>query len=210
MRQSSTIVRVFCSDSNSELLGGQERRFIVENHTDDEESERLPSSDCTVPILRKKSELKDRIREIVAGEAVAAFARRCGITESLVRKYLGGSQPSAENLVLLASAGGVSVEWLATGRGIRRAVDMRRAEKALRDGAFRAIDGESRPLTAEDMASSLPRRLAALAALIEGLESPKEQAALLDEFLSRAQNAAELHALKQAVAELRAAQKKTA
>jgi hypothetical protein len=60
------------------------------------------------------------------------------------------------------------------------------------------------------MAASLPRRLSALATLIDSLESPQEQAALLDDLLSRAQNAAEMHALKQAVAELRAAQKKTA
>ena len=182
----------------------------MKNHIDGEESERLPSSDSRVPILGTESELKDRIREIIDGEAVAAFARRCGITESLVRKYLSGSQPSVENLVLLASTAGVSVEWLATGRGIRRAADMRKAEKALQAGAFRVIEGEARPLTAEDMADSLPRRLSALATLVDGLESPQEQAALLDDLLSRAQNAAEMHALKQAVAELRAAQKKTA
>ena len=179
----------------------------MKNHIDGEESERLPSSDSRVPILGTESELKDRIREIIDGEAVAAFARRCGITESLVRKYLSGSQPSVENLVLLASTAGVSVEWLATGRGIRRAADMRKAEKALQDGAFRVIEGEARPLTAAEQEATTARRLEAIAQLIAGLDSPREQAALLDEFLSRAQNAAEMHALKQAVAELRAAQK---
>ena len=183
----------------------------MKNHTDGDESERLPGSDSQVPILSTESELKDRIREIIDGEAVAAFARRCGITESLVRKYLSGSQPSVENLVLLASTAGVSVEWLATGRGIRRAVDMRKAEKALQAGAFRVIEGEARPLTAAEQDASTARRLEAIAHLIAGLDSPREQAALLDEFLSRAQNAAEMHALKQAVAKLTAAaQKKTA
>ena len=201
----------FGSDLKSELGCGEERRFIVNNHIDRDESERLPGSDSQVPILGAESELKDRIREIIRGEAVAAFARRCGITESLVRKYLSGSQPSVENLVLLASTAGVSVEWLATGRGIRRAADMRKAEKALQAGAFRVVEGEARPLNQEEQEASTTRRLEAIAQLVAGLESPREQAALLDEFLSRAQNAAEMHALKQAVAELRAAaQKKTA
>ena len=55
--------------------------------------------------------------------------------------------------------------------------------------------------------ASLVERLEAIAQLIAGLDSPREQAALLDEFLSRAQSAAEMHALKQAVAKLTAAQK---
>ena len=112
-----------------------------------------------------------------------------------------------ENLVLLASTAGVSVEWLATGRGIRRAADMRKAEKALQAGAFRVIEGEARPLTAAEQEATTARRLEAIAQLIAGLDSPREQAALLDEFLSRAQSAAEMHALKQAVAKLTAAQK---
>lgn len=84
---------------------------------------------------------------------------------------------------------------------------MRKAEKALQDGAFRVIEGEARPLTAAEQDASTARRLEAIAHLIAGLDSPREQAALLDEFLSRAQNAAEMHALKQAVAKLTAAQK---
>lgn len=112
-----------------------------------------------------------------------------------------------DKLVRIADACGVTVDWLATGRGIRRAVDMRKAEKALQGGAFRVIEGEARPLTAAEQDASTARRLEAIAHLIAGLESPREQAALLDEFLSRAQNAAEMHALKQAVAKLTAAQK---
>ncbi|TCW31450.1 hypothetical protein EV669_105151 [Gulbenkiania mobilis] len=84
---------------------------------------------------------------------------------------------------------------------------MRKAEKALQDGAFRVIEGESRPLTAAEQDASTARRLEAIAHLVASLDSPREQAALLDELLSRAQNAAEMHALKRAVAELRAAQK---
>ena len=182
----------------------------MKNHIHKDESERSPSSDSQVPILAVKSELKERIREIIGGEAVAAFARRCGFTESLVRKYLAGSQPSAENLVVLATTAGVSIEWLATGRGIRRAVDMRKAEKAMQDGALRVIEGDPRPLNPEERDASTTRRLDAIARLVADLDNPQERATLLDDLLSRAQSAAEIHALKQAVAELRAAQKKTA
>jgi len=115
-----------------------------------------------------------------------------------------------DKLVRIADACGVTVDWLATGRGIRRAADMRKAEKALQDGVLRVIEGAARPLTAAELQASAARRLDAITHLVVALESPQEQAALLDELLSRAQSAAEMHALKQAVTELRAAQKKTA
>ncbi len=135
------------------------------------------------------------------------FAKASGISKATLVGYeVGQRKPGYDALAAIAETG-CNINWLLTGKGEMRDVDR---EKALQDGAFRVIDGEARPLTAEDMAASLPRRLSALATLIDSLESPQEQAALLDDLLSRAQNAAEMHALKQAVAELRAAQKKTA
>lgn len=117
--------------------------------------------------------------------------------------------PQMDKLVRIANACGVTVEWLATGRGIRRAIDMRKAEKALQGGAFGVTEGE-RPLTEAEIEASTARRLEAIARLVAGIDNPKERAALLDELLSRAYQAAEMHELKQAVAELRAAaQKKT-
>jgi len=47
---------------------------------------------------------------------VASFGRRTGLNESLLRKYLHGAQPNTLNLVSIADAGGVTVDWLATGR----------------------------------------------------------------------------------------------
>ena len=135
------------------------------------------------------------------------FAKASGISKATLVGYeVGQRKPGYDALAAIAETG-CNINWLLAGKGEMRDVDR---EKALQDGAFRVIDGEARPLTAEDMAASLPRRLSALATLIDSLESPQEQAALLDDLLSRAQNAAEMHALKQAVAELRAAQKKTA
>ena len=135
------------------------------------------------------------------------FAKASGISKATLVGYeVGQRKPGYDALAAIAETG-CNINWLLTGKGEMRDVDR---EKALQDGAFRVIDGEARPLTAEDMAASLPRRLSALATLIDSLESPQEQAALLDDLLSRAQNAAEMDALKQAVAELRAAQNKTA
>lgn len=180
----------------------------MKNHTDGDESERLPSSDCTVPILGTESDtFGTRLRSLIEGESIAGFARRVGVPEANIHTYLRGMSPQMDKLVRIADACDVTVDWLATGRGIRRAADMRKAEKALQAGAFRVIEGEARPLAAAEQDATTARRLEAIAQLIAGLESPREQAALLDEFLSRAQNAAEMHALKQAVAKLTAAQK---
>lgn len=56
-----------------------------------------------------------RLRETIGDEPVSSFARRYGIGESLVRKYLHGSEERL-NLVLLADTGRVALDWLAAGR----------------------------------------------------------------------------------------------
>lgn len=43
------------------------------------------------------------------------FAKKSGISDSLIRKYLSGSLPGMDKLIALAEAGGVRVGWLATG-----------------------------------------------------------------------------------------------
>ena len=152
---------------------------------------------------------KERLKEWrrLLGLTQQQFCDATGIPLRTLCGYEGGTRRPGEEALAAIAETGCNINWLLTGKGEMRDVDR---EKALQDGAFRVIDGEARPLTAEDMAASLPRRLSALATLIDSLESPQEQAALLDDLLSRAQNAAEMRALKQAVAELRAAQKKTA
>lgn len=180
----------------------------MKNHTDGDKSDTAGTSDSQCPILGTESDtFGTRLRSLIEGESIAGFARRVGVPEANIHTYLRGMSPQMDKLVRIADACDVTVDWLATGRGIRRAADMRKAEKALQAGAFRVIEGEARPLSAAEQDATTARRLEAIAQLIAGLESPREQAALLDEFLSRAQSAAEMHALKQAVAELRAAQK---
>ena len=105
------------------------------------------------------TELKVRIREIIGDEAGAAFARRCGFPESLLRKYLNGSQPSVRNLVVMARAAGVSVEWLATGKNS--------APTEMRAGApdARRITPQEADLLAAFRALPKPMRDAALRAV---------------------------------------------
>lgn len=74
---------------------------------------------ASVPIPGRESELKDRLLECIGEESKNSFARRADLPESLLRKYLGGAMPSTDRLVRMASAGGVTIEWLATGRGPR-------------------------------------------------------------------------------------------
>lgn len=69
------------------------------------------------PILLMESALPDRLRDAIGDESVTAFGRRCGIGEATLRKYFKGTLPNIENLIAIADAANVSIEWLAAGRG---------------------------------------------------------------------------------------------
>lgn len=79
-----------------------------------------PSS---VPIRPAESELGKRIAEVIGDESLSSFGRRCGLAESLLRKYLAGAQPSTDRLVAIADAGNVRIAWLAAGRGPMKGSD---------------------------------------------------------------------------------------
>lgn len=62
-------------------------------------------------------QFSERLKSIVPSGSGREFAKRAGIGYSTVHNYLQAvSSPTLENLVLLAKAGNVSVEWLATGK----------------------------------------------------------------------------------------------
>lgn len=73
-----------------------------------EEARHIPSAES--------DGLSQRIAEVLGDRKVSWFARECGFGESLLRKYLAGAQPNTSNLVAIARAGGVTVDWLATGQ----------------------------------------------------------------------------------------------
>ena len=81
------------------------------------ESQLVGRASQKVGIRDGESQLAARVREAIGDSSVTAFGRRCGIGESVLRKYLHGAVPSSDNLVAIADAANVSIEWLAAGRG---------------------------------------------------------------------------------------------
>lgn len=59
-----------------------------------------------------------RLRLMLGEEAPFSFARRSGVHDSTLRKYLDGSaQPTVEKLAAIARCSGVSLDWLILGEG---------------------------------------------------------------------------------------------
>ncbi len=82
------------------------------------ESELQNASDQKVPIRQKESELSARLIEVMGQESVTEFGRRCGIGEATLRNIIKtGAWPRTDNLIAIADAANVNIEWLATGRG---------------------------------------------------------------------------------------------
>lgn len=61
-----------------------------------------------------------RLKTAMGEHSVCRFAKKCGFTESTLRKYLAGdSIPGADKLVHMAQVADVSLQWLAVGEGDR-------------------------------------------------------------------------------------------
>jgi len=75
-------------------------------------------SEALYTVLAKEleREFPRRLRESIGRRSVLSFARACGLSDSLVRKYLSGSLPGLAKALVMAREAGVSLEWLATGR----------------------------------------------------------------------------------------------
>ncbi|EKN3401915.1 helix-turn-helix domain-containing protein [Yersinia enterocolitica] len=93
----------------------------------------------------------ERLKSIVPSGSGRDFAKKAGIGYSTVHNYLQAvSSPTLENLVLLAKAGDVSVEWLATGKESTKAVRTDQIEKLLKipfidSGNFLLLDSSTFP-----------------------------------------------------------------
>ena len=129
--------------------------------------------------------LAKRLRECIGDDTVSAFARKVGLPEATIRSYLDGKKPVYDKLARIADTAGVSLEWLATGRGPMR----REAAKPAPDQAFEAVP--------------YARRLEKIGLLLADMPD-QEAAAFLDEFFARARSAAEAAELRRALADLRA------
>ena len=70
-------------------------------------------------------QFSERLKSLVPTGSGRDFAKKAGIGYSTVHNYLQAvSSPTLENLVLLAKAANVSVEWLATGKGFAKLVNV--------------------------------------------------------------------------------------
>ncbi|WPZ33188.1 helix-turn-helix domain-containing protein [Thalassobaculum sp. OXR-137] len=70
--------------------------------------------------MSEETEFAERLKTAIGLEPVHAFAKRSGVGDGSLRKYLKGSAPSIDKAAAIADAAGVSIEWLATGRGEMR------------------------------------------------------------------------------------------
>ena len=77
-------------------------------------------------------QFSERLKSIVPSGSGRDFAKKAGIGYSTVHNYLQAvSSPTLENLVLLAKAGDVSVELLATGKKSTKSVITEQTEQLL-------------------------------------------------------------------------------
>lgn len=82
--------------------------------------------------------LAERLRELIDQHpSLSAFARMCGVAEGTLRNVLEGAWPRTDNLIAIAAAGGVTIDWLATGKGVKFRRDLAEqpgGEPVLRQG----------------------------------------------------------------------------
>lgn len=95
----------------------------------------------------------ERLRVAIGSESTNKFALKCGISESLVRKYLAGSIPGFDKATAMARAAGVSLEWLAGGEGESQSGEGVETKGSLEE-EFALIPGYSIQVAAGD--GSLP------------------------------------------------------
>ena len=59
----------------------------------------------------------ERLKIAIGDESLLSFAKKCGLSDSLIGRYIrGASYPGIDKLALIASATGRSIEWLITGK----------------------------------------------------------------------------------------------
>lgn len=99
------------------------------------------SSAQPVPIPSEESELfSSRLRDAVSDRKISWFARECGFSDSLLGAYLRGEKrPGMDNLVAMANAAGVTVDWLATGRPPKTRAELRAAAQPASSGPENAL-----------------------------------------------------------------------
>ena len=140
------------------------------------ESEQKRERRAALPIRDEESELVKRLRELIDDDSVSAFARRCGIGESVLRSYLAGAMPSADRLAAIAQVRGVTTDWLISGQEPRLRADLIKAAGGLdRQRLQDAIAAVEEGLRAAQKRLS-PDKHAELISLIYETEGPINRA----------------------------------
>jgi transcriptional regulator with XRE-family HTH domain len=127
------------------------------------------------------TDIGTRIAEAIGDEPVKAFARRCGVPESSIRDYVNrGKMPGLETAATIASATGVTIDWLATGRGVKFSRDLR------------------------ILPTTTASRWSPLITLVEGVESDSKREAIMTAIFARATELKRLDDLEAAVHDIQA------
>ena len=118
--------------------------------------------------------LSGRLQVIIGSESVLSFSRRCGLAESVLRTYLrDGRMPPLDKALAIATAAGITVDWLATGNGPRATAEVRAVYAASPASAanpeaplldMAVLEGVLKTVLEERGADPSPRQLAARAA----------------------------------------------
>lgn len=91
-----------------------------------------------------------RLEFVIGGEKnTSTFAKKCGINESLLRKYLAGSTPGIDKVVKIADASGFSVAWLVANKMPMRQDQLDEMLSA-REDAYRAMAGDPKASSRQD------------------------------------------------------------
>ncbi|MFM5464103.1 helix-turn-helix domain-containing protein [Aeromonas simiae] len=120
----------------------------------------------------------ERLSQLIGAGSVSAFARKVGLSEALIRKYLKGAEPSLTKANQIAMGANCSLEWLATGCGYL----YRQAEVVDRE----ALQGALALLAEQGMAlDHEPESLVRLLAFYQFLRTHKRGDGFLDLALAR-------------------------
>ena len=89
----------------------------------------------------------NRFQRAIGAEAVYAFGRRAGVSDTSLRSYLKGSSvPSIDKAVMLAEAASVRLQWLVTGTGPMQDVEAIAGAGTVAGGTFAADEFVAIPL----------------------------------------------------------------
>jgi transcriptional regulator with XRE-family HTH domain len=132
-----------------------------------------------------------RIKQAIGNETVKAFSRRCGVADTSLRDYIGGKKkPGLDAITAISEYAGVTVDWLATGKGIKYTKDLKHAEERLR-GSPPAVLPELPPEL-----EPYRKRLDALLIYLSMIEDAEERSQIIDSFVLRAQDQIDLAPIK--------------